>query len=179
MKVSKSFKFQPNINIKNILYFVEIMELNNMTKKKVWIVVNHDGPIFYDTDYNEIEKELKIDDMTSELDDWNIGFPCWIDSDDFKKKNMNILKCYLEEIKPIADTAERLLKMCGDKIYSLGQLSYTGAIVNPEMIIDKEVAEKYKKAVDEMFKNLSIIMTLPKEHFPDLAEKAYHEQFGK
>jgi len=63
--------------------------------------------------------------------------------------------------------------------YSLGQLKFNNAIINPEKIPDKEDAKKYKKAVDEMFKNLSIIMTLPREKFPDIAEKAYHEQFGK
>ena len=68
--------------------------------------------------------------------------------------------------------------MSKEQVYSLGQLSYKGAIVNPEMIPNKEDAEKYKNAVDEMFKNLSIIMTLPKEKFPDIAEKAYHEQFS-
>jgi len=62
--------------------------------------------------------------------------------------------------------------------YSLGQLKYHGAIINPEKIPDKEDAEKYRKAVDDMFRNLSVIMTIPRK-YPEIAEKAYYEVFGK
>ena len=52
-------------------------------KKKIWIEVNHDGPIFIDTFIDDIEKELGID-MVQKIDEYRHGFPCWIDTDDFK-----------------------------------------------------------------------------------------------
>ncbi|MBS3748203.1 MAG: hypothetical protein KGY67_00705 [Candidatus Thermoplasmatota archaeon] len=64
-----------------------------------------------------------------------------------------------------------------EQTHSLGQFLYKGVIVNPDIIPDKQDAEKYRKAVDEMFKNLSIVVTLPRKKFPDIAEKAYYEQF--
>ena len=53
-------------------------------KKKIWIEVNHDGPIFIDEDIDDIEKELQVD-MMIKIDEYRYAFPCWIDTDDFKK----------------------------------------------------------------------------------------------
>jgi hypothetical protein len=60
-------------------------------KKKIWIEVNHDGPIIRDENgyglfIDEIEKELGINMQEHDFDEYDSGFPCWIDTDDFKVK---------------------------------------------------------------------------------------------
>jgi len=62
--------------------------------------------------------------------------------------------------------------------FALGKIKYEGAIINPEKIPNKEDAEKYRQAVDDFFKALSVVMTVPRS-YPDVAEKAYEEVFGK
>ena len=57
-------------------------------KKKIWIEVNHDGPLLVDDFIDDIEKELGID-MLIKIDDYRFAFPCWIDSDDFKNCEKN------------------------------------------------------------------------------------------
>ena len=54
-------------------------------KKKVRIAVNHDGPVFLDTDIDELEKELGIDDMViEEKGKWpEYYIYAWIDSNDY------------------------------------------------------------------------------------------------
>lgn len=53
-------------------------------KRRYKIEVNHDGPIFLDTDIGEIETELGIDDLTIEEDEWRCFIYVWIDTKDYE-----------------------------------------------------------------------------------------------
>jgi hypothetical protein len=54
-------------------------------KKRYRIEVNHDAPLFVNSDIDEIEKELGIDDMVIDLDKWTSFIYVWIDSKDYDK----------------------------------------------------------------------------------------------
>jgi len=54
-------------------------------KKRYKIEVNHDGPLFVNSDFDEIEKELCINDMVIDLDKWTSFIYVWIDSKDYDK----------------------------------------------------------------------------------------------
>ncbi len=66
---------------------------------------------------------------------------------------------------------------CEDFEFALGRIKYDGIILNPEKIPDEKDAETYRQAADDLFKSLSILLTLPRK-YPDISQLARNEIYN-